>query len=233
VKVVWSRDGMTSHHDSWFLKEPNEMLSTKGSHLALDYVATRDIMKGEELFLDYGDEWEKAWQHHTANWESRNAWSAMYTAARAWNEVMGDQAIRTAEEASCDPYAANLQIRCHIHLEEEDWGPISDWGLLDYGFPCDILDRSQDGMGNYSYKVRMTTEATDRWDFEFESPETLDIDGVPRSAIRFFDAPFTSDLHLQGAFRHSIELPDELMQDTWKNHPKKSKSKQCGMTTLS
>jgi hypothetical protein len=219
VKVVWSRDGMTSHHDSWFLKEPDEMLSTKGSHLALDYVATRDIMKGEELFLDYGDEWEKAWQYHTENWDN---WPDNYLGARAWNDAWSDVPIRTAEEAFYDPYPSNIQIRCHTEIEEEDWGSISDWGLSDYGYECEIVDRLPDAQGNGFYNVRVRTEATDRWDYEFEGPEILEIGGIPRSAIRFFDAPFTSDLHLRDAFRHFMDLPDELMQDAWRNQPKEN-----------
>jgi hypothetical protein len=218
--VVWSRDGITSHDDSWFLKHSMDMQNQTGAHLALDYVATRDILEGEELFLDYGDEWEEVWQEHTTNWESRNVWSDTYMTARAWNEVMGDTPIRTDVEASCDPYPANLQIRCHIDLDEDDWRYIAHWVTWNYGYPCQILDRKRNEKGKYSYKVRMTTVSHDQYDFEFEGPEILVIDEVPRSAIRFFDVPHTTDLLLHGAFRHHIGLPDELIQDAWRNLPK-------------
>eukprot|EP00980_Cylindrotheca_fusiformis_P003668 scaffold818_cov136-Cylindrotheca_fusiformis.AAC.34 len=217
VRVEWARDGMTGHEDSWFSKSPNEMLSIRGSHLALDYIATRDIAEGEELFLDYGDEWEEAWQRHTAEVKTTNIWSPTYSDGRSWNEAMGDKPIRTVREASSDPYPRNLQVRCHIDLAEDEWGPTFDWSTWEYGYPCEVLDRFQDDLGRQTYTVRLTTEAVGRWDKQFESPEVLTVSGVPRGAIRFFDAPFTTDIYLHGAFRQSIAIPEDVMPDAWRN----------------
>eukprot|EP00980_Cylindrotheca_fusiformis_P003670 scaffold818_cov136-Cylindrotheca_fusiformis.AAC.36 len=211
VRVEWARDGVTTHDASWFSRTPNEMLSTKVPHLALDYIATRDIVEGEELFLDYGDEWEDAWQRHAAKMKTENIWSSTYSDARSWNEAMGSKPIRTAAEVSSDPYPQNLQVRCHIDLAEGHWGQIFEWSILDYGYPCEVLDRFQDDLGRQTYSIRFKT------DNEFESPEVLTINGVPRGAIRFFDAPSTSDLHLQGAFRHHIGLPEDMVPDVWRN----------------
>jgi SET domain-containing protein len=36
--------------------------------LAMTFVATQDIQPGEEIFLDYGDSWEKAWNEHVEKW---------------------------------------------------------------------------------------------------------------------------------------------------------------------
>lgn len=193
------------------------MLNQTGAHLALDFVATRDILEGEELFLDYGDAWESAWQEHKRKWESMNVWSDAYVTARAWNEMMGNTPIRTDLEASCDPYPANLRIRCHSDLDEDDWQFVAHWSLWEYGYPCEILDRKQDEKGQYSYKIRMTTESQSQYDFDFEGPETMELDGVPRSAIRFFDLPGTTDILLHGVFRHHLGLPDELMHSSWRN----------------
>jgi hypothetical protein len=35
----------------------------------MELVALRDIESGEELFLDYGDDWERSWQHHLETWQ--------------------------------------------------------------------------------------------------------------------------------------------------------------------
>jgi len=32
--------------------------------LSFEYVALRDIEEGEEIFMDYGEEWEDAWEQH-------------------------------------------------------------------------------------------------------------------------------------------------------------------------
>ena len=35
----------------------------------MDVVATRDIQPDEEVFIDYGEEWEVAWGDHVQNWK--------------------------------------------------------------------------------------------------------------------------------------------------------------------
>jgi hypothetical protein len=34
------------------------------------------------------------------------------------------------------------------------------------------------------------------------------VSGIPRGAIRFVDRPYTSDVHVEGAFRHNIGLEE-------------------------
>lgn len=36
----------------------------------MDFVATQDIQPDEEILIDYGIEWEKAWDEHVAAWRS-------------------------------------------------------------------------------------------------------------------------------------------------------------------
>eukprot|EP00980_Cylindrotheca_fusiformis_P003666 scaffold818_cov136-Cylindrotheca_fusiformis.AAC.32 len=202
------------------------MLASGSAHLAFDYVATRDIDEGEELFLDYGDAWEEAWQRQLAQWEKG---PENYLSARGWNDGFRGFPIRTAEEAYYDPYPSYIQIRCHADLIEDDWGSISEWGPSDYGFECQIVDRFSDEAGNERYNVRLRTEALDRWDFDFEDSEILEVGGIPRSAIRFFDVPFTSDIHLRGTFRHFIGLPEDMMQDVWRNRRRQDEVVGTGM----
>lgn len=220
VKLVWSRHGITSHDEAWLNKSPEEMESSENAHLALDYVATRDIKSGDELFLDYGDLWEDAWQQHLRNWETQDSWPETYLNARAWNQLYGTAPLRNLNEAFYDPYPTNLLIRCHKELLEEDWSSTKEWDLTEYGFPCEIWDRITDDGGNFFYNVRIATEQEDRWDYDFDGPELYDIPGVPRHAIRFFDSPYSSDIQLKGAFRHEIGLPDELLPDAWRNQGK-------------
>jgi hypothetical protein len=41
------------------------------------------------------------------------------------------------------------------------------------------------------------------------------VNGVPRSAIRFMDKYYTTDQHLENAFRHEIQIPDEYFPSQW------------------
>jgi hypothetical protein len=223
VKLVWSQNGVISQDDSFFFEIPLGMKSYTTPHLALDYVATRDIKEGEELFLDYGDLWEEAWQQHVRKWEEAEDHAWNYVDGRTWNRIFGFALIRTKDEAYYDPYPPNLQIRCHTKLTKFN-GYLREfdeaWDLAEYGFPCEIWDRIIDEHGNQFYNIRLMTERTDRWMYGFKDSELLDYAGVPRHAIRFFDLPYSTDFHLENAFRHEIVLPDELMQDAWRNVPK-------------
>ena len=40
---------------------------------------------------------------------------------------------------------------------------------------------------------------------------------VPRSAVRFFDLPYTTNLHQPEAFRHAMGFPDDLFPERWRN----------------
>ena len=35
----------------------------------LEYVALREIQEGEEVLVDYGTEWEAAWDEHVKTWK--------------------------------------------------------------------------------------------------------------------------------------------------------------------
>ena len=218
VKIQWAKHGMTSHDASWLVKTPEEMFQDRASHLAFDYVATKDILEGEELFLDYGDAFENAWQEHVATWSPEHAWADIYLDAHDWNERMRDTPLRTYHEAYHDPYPLTMQIRCHYNLvdisdwENERWV----WSLSNYGYPCDIDARTHDpNTGKYLYTVNITTEPKDRWD-DTKVKKYVRSD-VPREAIRFFDLPYTTDMHLLNAFRHEMILPDEMLPDAWRN----------------
>jgi hypothetical protein len=128
AKVVWSKNGLTGQKNEWFNKTPKEFLQDTGAKLALDYVATRHIKKGEELFLDYGDAWETAWQEHIGTWKPEHSWAEAYLNAHRWNEMFGETPLRTDEEAVYDPYPTTMQIRCHYDLvESTEWRKQTTW----------------------------------------------------------------------------------------------------------
>jgi hypothetical protein len=39
----------------------------------------------------------------------------------------------------------------------------------------------------------------------------------PPASVRYFTKPYKSDQHLPGAFRHPIEIRDDLFPEQWKN----------------
>jgi hypothetical protein len=82
--------------EDWLQKSIPEMIDEGGRGLSLDIVATRDIKEGEEVFIDYGQEWEQAWDHHLDVWspsektdkeETRE--STIWVSSRALNDILG------------------------------------------------------------------------------------------------------------------------------------------------
>mmetsp|Transcript_13380 Transcript_13380/g.37689 ORF Transcript_13380/g.37689 Transcript_13380/m.37689 type:complete len:765 (+) Transcript_13380:99-2393(+) len=65
--VRWS-SGWDKPSEDWRSKSLEEIEEKFGRILSLEVVATRAIARGEEVFIDYGDDWEKAWLDHLKKW---------------------------------------------------------------------------------------------------------------------------------------------------------------------
>ena len=70
AKMVWGGDektqaGLDGKEQEWFFTGD----TTGSAQMTVDFVATKDIEKGEEIFMDYGQAWETAWTTHLENWK--------------------------------------------------------------------------------------------------------------------------------------------------------------------
>lgn len=217
VRIEWvATDEFTVIHNQTLVEKGtvDDLSSSSKPQLAFRYVATRDISTDEELFLDYGDDWEEAWWEHTRQYpRTANNVSHRYVSARYYNERLGDVAVRTEEEQAADAYPDNLQIRCHRGVSPSEVHPDAEyvWRVFEYGYPCQVWDRfKDDGRDLYSVTLQLD-DGIDRmltW---------LNRTDVPRSAIRFFDRPYTSDIHHETSFRHEIAVPDSVFPEQWRN----------------
>jgi hypothetical protein len=108
VKLVWSHH--PANERDLFDLEPHELLYDENAHIALllEVVATRDIAQGEEVFLDYGPEWEAAWQAHVEQW---NKLVSAGDIPAQWPlravDIMDHyrtNVLKTEEELLADPY---------------------------------------------------------------------------------------------------------------------------------
>eukprot|EP00536_Pseudo-nitzschia_multiseries_P002403 jgi/Psemu1/251606/estExt_Genewise1Plus.C_320007 len=216
VKVQWAKDGMPGHQDKFF-HMPLANITDYSTKVAFDYVATRDIAEGEEIFLDYGDVWEGKWNQLHELWQSYDREHLeSYQSATEFNAIHGNDYLLTPDELeSSNPYPDNLSLRCHCRLEEYETvfdGDASEvfsnwhhWKGDNTGYPCHVVGRSAD---HFTYDVQFMTEE--------DSAEPRTVSNVPREAIKFFDNPYTTDLHMVGAFRQPLGIPDELLPDAWR-----------------
>ena len=211
VKLQWPRHGDLSHNETYLHMSDQQLKWNYSTNLAIDYVALRDIEPGEELFLDYGDSFEEAWNRHLESWKNADD----YTSATLFNEKMKDEVLRTQDEQENDPYPSHLCVLCHYALKRVWW----EQKILDpsnaekKGWPCDILSRNQTNDGTVTYKVRLFYDIrNEEMNQQIRIPAIRE--GVPRKAITFEEK---TGIPTEAAFRHEIGFPDNLVPTLWKN----------------
>jgi hypothetical protein len=184
----------------------------------MELVALRDIEPGEEIFLDYGEEWESAWQKHIREWRPVEG-ADLYVSSLEMNEEF-DHIFRTESEQIENPYPSNLVIEFLVSFEDnvtrKRWvqrNPLpvrvnKDDLSSRLTMACKIIRREQ--VGNRTlYAVRIPGVV--------EQEEWTLLEGVPQEALVFRDRPYTIDMFLPNAFRHDLRIADEIFPEGWKN----------------
>jgi hypothetical protein len=201
--------------------------------LAFDYVALRDIAPGEELFLDYGDRFAEAWKRHVAQNRLRPSTPDAERDVDGFSMNIRNTSdpVRTEQEQKSHPYAEHIQVRAHPSLQKRrETTPESEngrytWGTTRYGLPAKSLERFVNENGTaqqhsyYTIQIGIVSQAaaSDRRTRDREANVTwVRRENVPRSALSFFDKPGRTDMHLPNAFRHVIEIPDDIFPERWK-----------------
>merc|ERR1740129_1719251 len=92
-----------------------EVASEWNKGLSLDIIATRDILPGEEIFFNYGQEWEDAWNNHAKSFNPDM--EEAYASSTLMN--IESQPIRTIEEQKTNPYAENIITMCYYDEDVE------------------------------------------------------------------------------------------------------------------
>jgi hypothetical protein len=230
VKIRWPSEELVAHKPWWLKLSPDRLRdTTEKIGLSFEYVATRNIKEGEEVFMDYGDEWEAAWNEHVAKWyPPPDAMS--YVHRSDWPEKY----VRTVDE---EAYPDNLVTVCiesfTSSVDPSDGTVTNVWAPLMSDTPhrvyCRALERvskpkdeddedeEEDEEGNdetetYVYKVELDLKVDSK-------PTKLVVEGVPPNGIFLVDRAYSQDWHIPNAFRHEIMIPDDVMPEAWRNGP--------------
>ena len=83
----WST-GWDSSSGQWWKMSLEQIAKEDGLGLAFEIVALRDIKEGDEIFIDYGTDWEEAWSRHVATWKPPPSDPNFLTAKHA-NQIQG------------------------------------------------------------------------------------------------------------------------------------------------
>ena len=233
VRLQWARDGEMGHNATLLHQSPTSMYHRAAPPLHMDVVALRDIESGEELMMDYGNDWENAWLAHVKTWpaaadDTMNTLSSVYVSPRDWNRENRWAMLRTQQEQLQDPYPPNFHLYCLSDISDwednhatESSDTDSLWTSTTVGYPCRIVQRSEQEEGVYRYKVEYNMDATvhddDRNSNDHEEDEAWHLsDWIGREAMRFEDVPYTTDMFVGQAFRHPIGMSEEIFPLAWR-----------------
>lgn len=216
VNVQWAPDGQIGHNSSFLGLGFDNIFQTSKARLSFDYVALRDIQEGDELFLDYGSHWERAWQEHAGSFKPSSPED--YQSAHDINLDGENSVVLTEEEQRLESYPSNVELRCHILVESSSMYVMPaeirlySWTSRDIGLPCQVLSRSKEtAIGTIVYDVVIYSE------HDASNGSCSRVKGVTRTGLQFFDRPYTTDIHLPETFRQPIGIPDQLFPAAWKN----------------
>jgi len=222
VRLQWAEDGHMNHDGSLLKQTPTAMYYQSAPKLHMDVVATRDIAPGEELFLDYGMAWEKAWNKHVQSWDEAKH-SSGYISPREWNKLNPHTVLRTEEEQKEEPYPNNFQLYCLTEIDDDSVADKIDsqiaeqlWTPSTQGFPCLIKGRERQDNGDYWYTVEFAVDEVVHDPQKADQQEWVESDWIVREAMRFEDAPYSTDIFLRKAFRHPIGFPDVIFPEAWR-----------------
>lgn len=214
VRLQWAKPERSSHIPQALEKDVDWFKKEDGSRLAMEVIALRDIEPGEEILLDYGDDWEEAWQSHKTKWRPLKK-SIKYKSAYEMNQQ--NETLKTVFEEIEKPYASNLVLGFREEYNHTGpWKNTNKTGTDNFFFNeglsdmtnCEIL-RREELNGQTLYAAVLADKNN--------TNKNVLLEHLPREAFQFYDAPYTTDVFLRNAFRHDIRIPDDMFPEAWKN----------------
>lgn len=245
AKLQWSEETpQTEALKNQLLEDGVDKL--KWTVLSFDIVATRDIVPGEEVFIDYGKDWQHAWNQHITEFTTTNAKSS-YVYPNEFNlNIKKPDDIRTVYE---EPYAENIQTICSYSYDDLD-----ERVEIPDNIPKELLHKQHDiiskkdlqsilslfSIDGSAYNkprhesyfwpchvyhkqdsdkaiVRILQSPSEEIIYFIHENFPLLLHNYPISSIYFTDKMYAGDQFIDDVFRYPISIPDGIFPDKWKN----------------
>jgi len=203
TKIQWSEN---MRHPEWLDMPVESWGDVMHNGLSFDFVALRDIEEGEEILIDYGSEWERAWKEHVHRYKNQRR--EHYLPAFELNEMGSELIVRTVHER---PYAMDqVELHCRGHYGKSRGLSFAGDSTL----PCRVLRRN-DGKISTTYVAEVYRIYEKKWYCYTRNVGILW--DLPRDAFYFKDIPYGRD-HLQPwSYRKEMQIPDDILPIVWKN----------------
>jgi hypothetical protein len=150
--------------------------------------------------------------YHSWNPNHRNSWKQL-SDAEIYEYALDAKNVFNMNKKNDDDHE-------YADDDEYDDDDYDEYGQGDYGnfWPCSVLAKEanvENNINNNKYTVRIYPSEYHHG--RFPIAKHLLIKNYPRESIRFFTLPNKGDQHLSNAFRHHIEIRDEIFPNQWKN----------------
>jgi len=241
ARMRWT-EGWDSTSDAWRLETLSSLSKKSFRGLTMEIVAISDIFPGDEILMDYGEEWEMAWQRHLKTWIPHK----YATTAREANDakelpdfLMSGDLRHIAKDsrlfAGCQFWPTKFDTDKIWEKANPKWTNLNDTEILrQYSedgskyvgsyeahrgmsyWPCSIIRSEDEAHSKFTVRI---------FPMPFEEEEELwDINNLPRfltnysrESIHFFVRKSKGDHYLPGVFRHKIGIPEDVFPEQWKN----------------
>jgi hypothetical protein len=135
--IRWS-DSSKATNEEMFDKEVGDVYTGVG----FDIIAHRDIGIGEEITIDYGIDWTKAWYDHVESWEINDDESQLNLQKVLETMLMEDGSEKkpfcTMKEQEENPYPYCIRTACYLRETKGAWSfTMNDTEHLYF---CDVID---------------------------------------------------------------------------------------------
>jgi hypothetical protein len=126
--IRWSTQHAFNLEQS-FKMSAQQILSSRRWGLLLEVVALRDIQAGEEILIDYGDAWHKAWANHVASFQKQQQQpNHQHVYPSRLNRLA---TVRTVSEQEQNPYPENVKTACMYQHNERANHPLWPYSLAE------------------------------------------------------------------------------------------------------
>jgi hypothetical protein len=193
--------------------------------MVMDVVAIRDIEPDQEVFIDYGLEWETAWKEHVSNWRSPCQTGKRKLSMSAIIDMNNDKHNSSHHEWSIDHF-----VVCSRAGNSTDFETIYISNISTSLWKGKLVTKEYEGInvgdegfvyasyGNRRHPCKIRNRA-DSPNFEailFFSSFAIEIHrNMSEGNIEFIPKPYRSDMHLPESFRHEINIPDDIFPSHW------------------
>ena len=231
VALRWAKEDVMPNPKLLEMPVEEVLQANHETGLLMELYALRDLEPDEELYLDYGDDWQDAWNDHVDAWE-RTPLVHKDDYKSAWDFEINDE-IYTKDEPNEYP-PSYISVRCFVNIDDlgsPDDDGYYDWvateeTYIDSTYPCSVDTADYDDSGRKeSYRISVVVEGED----EDEADIVYKIKGVSWDSITFVEKEYTGHQFLRQAFRHEILLPDDIFPENWKDLKVPKETEQCGL----